>query len=326
MSVIKDISGQRFGRLIALNYVETINKTRRYLCECDCGTQKVLKRKSLVRGETTSCGCNWVKSNVKHPSWKGHGDIPLDFFTTIKRGAKQRNIEFDITIEYIWDLLIHQNRKCALSGLDLKFSKIRKDKTTQTCSLDRIDSSCGYLKGNVQWVHKRINIMKNKLLDKDFIYFCLMVANKNKNKVVMENNEWKEFVHVESSLDKKDGQFAMFCGRFQPLHLGHLSLFSRAMQNGKNVLICIRDGKVDEKNPFTAEQVKENIENHYRKFNEINSKSNLPIVKVMIIPDICSIEFGRGVGYDIIEHIPPTEVSDISATKIREEMRKEGKL
>jgi hypothetical protein len=46
----------------------------------------------------------------------------------------------------------------------------------------------------------------------------------------------------------------------------------------------------------------------------------------MIIPDICSIEFGRGVGYDIVEHIPPTEISDISATKIREQMKIEGKL
>jgi adenylylsulfate kinase len=140
----------------------------------------------------------------------------------------------------------------------------------------------------------------------------------------MEN--WNKKVHVESSLDKKEGQFAMFCGRFQPLHLGHQALFANAMNEGKNVLICVREGEVNEKNPFTAEQVKENIENHYRKFNEINSKSNLPIVKVMIIPDICSIEFGRGVGYDIIEHIPPTEIGDISATNIREEMRKEGKL
>ena len=49
-------------------------------------------------------------------------------------------------------------------------------------------------------------------------------------------------------------------------------------------------------------------------------------ISVIIIPDICSIEFGRGVGYDIIEHIPPTEIGEISATKIREELKKEGKL
>jgi hypothetical protein len=49
-------------------------------------------------------------------------------------------------------------------------------------------------------------------------------------------------------------------------------------------------------------------------------------LKVIVIPDICSVEFGRGVGYDIIEHIPPQEVADISATKIREQMKLEGKL
>ena len=88
----------------------------------------------------------------------------------------------------------------------------------------------------------------------------------------MEN--WEKEVHVKSSLEAREGQFAMFAGRWQPLHLAHQALFARAMNEGKNVLICIRDGQVNEKNPFTAEQVKENIENHYAKFNEVNSKSN----------------------------------------------------
>ena len=136
----------------------------------------------------------------------------------------------------------------------------------------------------------------------------------------MENNEWKELIHVESSLESKEGQFAMFCGRWQPLHLGHQELFAQALDKGKNVLICIRDVKPDEKNPFTAEQVKENIEGYYKLMIEAGK------VKVMVIPDICSVEFGRGVGYDIIEHIPPTKIGDISATKIREKMRQEGKL
>jgi cytidyltransferase-like protein len=134
----------------------------------------------------------------------------------------------------------------------------------------------------------------------------------------MENWEIKH--HVESSLAPKEGQYAMFIGRWQPLHLGHQELFSQALDKGKNVLICIRDIKPDEKNPFTAEQVKENIEGYYKLMIETGR------VKVMVIPDICSIEFGRGVGYDIIEHIPPTKIGDISATKIREKMRQEGKL
>lgn len=131
---------------------------------------------------------------------------------------------------------------------------------------------------------------------------------------------WRKEVHVKSSLERKQGQYAMFVGRWQPLHSSHQALFQRALDEGKNLLICIRDGEVNEKNPFTAEEVKRNIEDVYALL--VNSK----IIKVMIIPDICSVEFGRGVGYDIIEHIPPTEIADVSATKIREEMRKEGKL
>lgn len=128
---------------------------------------------------------------------------------------------------------------------------------------------------------------------------------------------WVKKLHVESSLPAKPGQHAMFVGRWQPLHTGHQALFQRAMDAGKNVLICIRDIQPDKKNPFSAEQVLENITTFYK---------DEPRVKVMVIPDICSIEFGRGVGYDIIEHIPPTEIADISATKIREQMRQEGKL
>jgi adenylylsulfate kinase len=134
----------------------------------------------------------------------------------------------------------------------------------------------------------------------------------------MEN--WDKKIHVNSSLERKNGQYAMFIGRWQPLHDGHKAMFQKAMQQGKNVLICVRDGEVNEKNPFTSEQVKENIETNYASFFKQNE------VKVMIIPDICSVEFGRGVGYDIIEHIPPSEIADISATKIREQLKKEGKL
>ena len=77
---------------------------------------------------------------------------------------------------------------------------------------------------------------------------------------------------------------------------------------------------INEKNPFTPEEVKKNIEDVYALL--VSSG----IMKVMVIPDIESVNFGRGVGYDIIEHIPPTEIGEVSATKIREQMRKDGKL
>jgi cytidyltransferase-like protein len=131
---------------------------------------------------------------------------------------------------------------------------------------------------------------------------------------------WSKKIHVESSIPPRKGQYAMFIGRWQPLHDGHKALFQGVLNEGKNVLICIRDGEVNEKNPYTSQEVLLNIT------LELKEQIENGRIKIIIIPDICSVEFGRGVGYDIIEHIPPTEVAEISATKIREQLKSEGKL
>jgi cytidyltransferase-like protein len=130
-------------------------------------------------------------------------------------------------------------------------------------------------------------------------------------------------IHVEGDPKLKDTgekQYSMFIGRWQPWHSGHRWLIDQRLNEGKNVLICIRDIKPNEKNPFTSQEVENNIK---RELWQLIGEER---VKVMVIPDIESVNFGRGVGYDIIEHIPPQEVSEISATKIREQMKQEGKL
>jgi nicotinamide mononucleotide adenylyltransferase len=131
---------------------------------------------------------------------------------------------------------------------------------------------------------------------------------------------WDKKIHVKSSMERKDSQWSLFIGRWQPLHTGHKELFRQVINEGGKVCVAIRDGEVNEKNPFSPLQVMNNI------FDEMQSEVEAGTLKVIIIPDICSVEFGRGVGYDIIEHIPPTEVAEISATKIREQMKAEGKL
>ena len=131
---------------------------------------------------------------------------------------------------------------------------------------------------------------------------------------------WDKKIHVKSSMDRKDSQWSLFIGRWQPLHSGHKELFRQVINEGGKVCVAIRDGEVNEKNPFSPLQVMTNI------FDEMQLEVEAGTLKVIIIPDICSVEFGRGVGYDIIEHIPPTEVAEISATKIREQMKAEGKL
>jgi hypothetical protein len=183
---IIDISGQRFGNVIALEYAYTKSNKRFYKCKCDCGNNAFISRKLLVNGDTKSCGCKWRISNKAHGSWKGYEEIPKDFFSNLKRGAQSRNIEFNIEIEDLWELLLKQNRKCALSGLELTFSKIRKDNKSKTISLDRIDSSKDYVKSNIQFVHKHVNIMKNKFDESYFIELCENIVNQNKLKNELE--------------------------------------------------------------------------------------------------------------------------------------------
>jgi nicotinamide mononucleotide adenylyltransferase len=118
----------------------------------------------------------------------------------------------------------------------------------------------------------------------------------------------------------KSGTWAMFIGRWQPWHDGHRWLIDQALNEDKKVLLCIRDVPKDEKNPWSAHEIMLNL------FNELDELVEAGKVRVIIIPDIESINIGRGIGYDIIEHTPPQEIHDISATKIREQMKAEGKL
>ena len=130
--------------------------------------------------------------------------------------------------------------------------------------------------------------------------------------------EIKAKADKESSSSKE--KYSMFVGRWQPWHGGHRWLIDQRLDEGKRVLLCIREVEPDEQNPWTAQQIYDNLS------IELVDLIDAGRVKLHIIPDIESINYGRGVGYDIIEHVPPQVVSEISATKIRKQMRDEGKL
>lgn len=135
--------------------------------------------------------------------------------------------------------------------------------------------------------------------------------------VNLKNMNWDKKIHVASSMERKKNQYSLFIGRWQPLHDGHKALFQQVLDEGGNVAIGIRSGEIDEKNPYSAMEVMDKIMEEYKDL--ISQKR----VFVTILPDICSVEFGRGVGYDIIERIPPAQIAEISATKIREKLNEE---
>ncbi len=109
-------------------------------------------------------------------------------------------------------------------------------------------------------------------------------------------------------------KYSMFIGRWQPWHEGHRWLIDQRLNENKNILICVREVDKDDANPYDPIEVKKNIE---KELNDLILKDR---VKVIIIPDIESVNYGRGVGYNIIEHVPPKKVGEISATDIRKKL------
>ena len=108
---------------------------------------------------------------------------------------------------------------------------------------------------------------------------------------------------------------ALFIGRWQPLHPGHQWLFNQKLEQGIPVLIAVRDTPVNDSNPFTTDDVIANLEKEYSE--EVKTGS----VKIIPIPDIESVNYGRGVGYEINEFVPPKDIGKISATKIRKNLK-----
>jgi cytidyltransferase-like protein len=121
---------------------------------------------------------------------------------------------------------------------------------------------------------------------------------------------WDKINHGGQPTTNISKKYAIFIGRYQPYHYGHINLINQKLKMGIPVLIMIRDIEPDDKNPFTTEQTIDMINKYH------TSKGDDVIV--LSIPDIESVNYGRGVGYEINEYIPTEEVSYISATKIRD--------
>jgi len=166
---------KRFGKLLVIDIIppdknETSQWKRKYKvhCKCDCGNHRIYLCSYFKKGFSHSCGCNLKgpykeKLRLANP----YKEIPGEYWSRILDRCSSRGLECNITIQWIWKLFEKQNKKCALSGLILTFGRGQ-----QTASLDRIDNSKGYIKGNVQWIHKDINSMKSNFNESYFIETC----------------------------------------------------------------------------------------------------------------------------------------------------------
>lgn len=158
-----------FGKIKVIDF-HGVNKSGNsvWKCKCECGKELLISNGGLSR--RVSCGCKHRPPDYKClPHWFYH--------SRLKATASLRKLEFAVSMVYLGDLLEKQNNKCALTGWDIAISP-RHGKEETTASLDRIDSSIGYVAGNVQWIHKKVNKMKREYSQSEFVDVCKAVVEK----------------------------------------------------------------------------------------------------------------------------------------------------
>jgi hypothetical protein len=187
---VKDMKGRGFGSWLVTDSHRIFlvhGKRRTYWpCRCVCGDEKLILSQSLTSGVSTSCGCQrplLVKiSNIERfgNTNRVSKHIRYQYFDRLKNRTQKMSPHLwseALTEEYLDELFLKQNFKCALSGIDIGFEK--NHYAGMSASLDRIDSSKGYAVGNVQWTHKFVNRMKNNYDQAYFIRLCKAVAAHN---------------------------------------------------------------------------------------------------------------------------------------------------
>lgn len=191
----KDLKDKKFGKWTVINDDLPLrvspggSKARVVWCKCECGVEKEVLASHLQSRKSNGCSnCSIIRGKDRS-DWTGCGEITGHIWDGITRRANGRKrkdgggriVPFDITIEYAWDLFLKQERKCAITGIDIFFPKnyLAQRQREWTASLDKIDNFKGYVKDNVQWVHKDINMLKNIFSQERFIGLCHLVAKNN---------------------------------------------------------------------------------------------------------------------------------------------------
>lgn len=150
--------------------IESYHPMKYNVC-CDKGHKKVMSHGVVYR--KTRCRECFIESlhGNKGYAWRGSEYIPMSYWDRLSRDKLTRaskTLVLSVSIDDADELYQKQNFKCALSGLDIDFKN-------RSASLDRIDSSRGYVEGNIQWVHKNVNLMKNCFEESYFIEMCRKV-------------------------------------------------------------------------------------------------------------------------------------------------------
>lgn len=148
--------------------------------------QARLQGLTLVQGTLSAIHRAIAQRGKDNPYFRGHEDMRAHFVSLIRKDAERRDIPHPLldgseaSNRYLWELYVTQEKRCALSDQPIGFTQNTAQGKERGCaSLDRIDSSKGYIEGNVQWVHKHINVMKRSISQEEFIQLANQIAKKH---------------------------------------------------------------------------------------------------------------------------------------------------
>lgn len=164
-----DLTGQKFGRwtVIRRSFPNGNKKQPKWLCKCECGTEKTIIGQSLRVGTSRSCGCLNSEATSKRNRLEYGLAIKRRIFGNYKRMAKKRGINFELNFKYFIELT---QKDCKYCGR--KQNNIRMEKKTNDIFLyngiDRIDNTKGYIIGNVVPCCKICNYAKHNLTLQEF--------------------------------------------------------------------------------------------------------------------------------------------------------------
>lgn len=162
-------------------------KHTQWECLCDCGESfNVSSQRLYNTNEESFIGCKkCTKKNTRNKR-KSNAIVPNCVWYNIKNSPSVREgkREFSISKKYAEELIVSQNFKCAITGVDIHFAETAKEHSQgkSTASLDRINSSKGYIKDNVQWVHKKINCMKWDMTIEELMHWSKLILDFNKRR------------------------------------------------------------------------------------------------------------------------------------------------
>lgn len=179
----KDRTGERWDWFVALRI--NPDNPRYWIYKCDCGVE--VSRCPIAVARNKYNRCRDCSSGPRHWAWSGVGEISHDYYTNIKHSAAQKSLALEVPIDYLWELYLNQKGRCAFTGWPIKFHATYRAKKTKTASLDRIDSSQGYVEGNLQWVHRDVNKLKKNMSDERFLELCSAVHN-HREKVTTDDH------------------------------------------------------------------------------------------------------------------------------------------